>query len=368
MALPQTQQHSLRWLLWAGTGLTLVYLVACCSTILHPQTFPYITFLTIGFPFLFVGYLVWCVLAFYVWGKKSAWWAFLLLAAGPNLSYLWGTGWGKPEPVKSKTLTVLSWNVNEFFQGYENDHVWQPKRERMLAYIQEKQPDVLCFQDYAESAGFRAENLSHLIARTLQYPYHYFSKDATDYGTAIFSRFPIVEQGHYPYKTKERSESLAFADLLIKGDTVRVFNTHFSSMFLHHNRLGIHNVGTIEVVKEDTSFLFHSNRWQRMQHYDVVHSAQAKQAKIFMNASPHPFVFCGDLNAVPNSHVYSQLKKGLKDAFLEERFGMEGTYHSFNPILRIDVILYSPAFQSLHQESPRLDLSDHYPLLARFTW
>ncbi|MEO0065284.1 MAG: hypothetical protein RI983_610 [Bacteroidota bacterium] len=38
-----------------------------------------------------------------------------------------------------------------------------------------------------------------------------------------------------------------------------------------------------------------------------------------------PYIFCTDLNAVPSSCVYQQLRKETKDTFLEAGAGLKGT-------------------------------------------
>ena len=83
-----------------------------------------------------------------------------------------------------------------------------------------------------------------------------------------------------------------------------------------------------------------------------------------MDTTTIPYVFCGDLNAVPASYVYHILSKNLNDAFLQNSIGWGSTYNSKIPFLRIDVVLTSKQLTTTKYQSPKLQLSDHYPVVA----
>jgi endonuclease/exonuclease/phosphatase (EEP) superfamily protein YafD len=108
--------------------------------------------------------------------------------------------------------------------------------------------------------------------------------------------------------------------------------------------------------------------YSKIKRFGEYHSREAEVIKRFVNASPCPVIFCADLNSVPSSHVYSHIKAGLHDAFLENGLGTGGTYNRIFPKLRIDVLLHSGELEALQLKRPAIGLSDHYPLIADIKW
>jgi endonuclease/exonuclease/phosphatase family metal-dependent hydrolase len=70
------------------------------------------------------------------------------------------------------------------------------------------------------------------------------------------------------------------------------------------------------------------------------------------------------LNALPASYTCRILRKNTKDAFLEQGSGIGGTYKKAAFISRIDYILTDKKIDAKQYYSPKLNLSDHYPIIA----
>jgi endonuclease/exonuclease/phosphatase family metal-dependent hydrolase len=81
-----------------------------------------------------------------------------------------------------------------------------------------------------------------------------------------------------------------------------------------------------------------------------------------MNRSPHPVVYCGDMNDVPMSYGYTMLREQLDDAFVENGRGTGGTYIGKLPSFRIDHILHSEALESWNFTTHPEELSDHHAI------
>lgn len=350
----------------SGVLIFPLFIISCFSGFLHPKIFRGITFLAIGFPFLFIIALIWCLLAIGFFYQRK-WWLLLFLLPGfINLSYTY------PLRIKSnfdtskskKSLRVLSWNVNEFLFSKPGSNAWIYEQEVMLNFIKNSDADVLCFQDYIISPGYAERDVTRFISDSLGYKHFIFTMDGIDYGTIIFSKHTIINSGRKKYPLKIHPESLAFADIRFQEQTIRIFTTHFRSMFLHHNKLSPAILGDLKYVKEDTALLFNTNILERMEHFDRVHAKQAEMVNLMLNETKQPYIFCADLNSVPSSYVYHHLRKQTNDAFLEAGAGLKGTYRSAKSLLRIDVILTSKNLKTTQFYSPSLDLSDHYPLVA----
>jgi endonuclease/exonuclease/phosphatase family metal-dependent hydrolase len=347
----------------------LVFLVSCFSFKIHPSLFPYITYLSLGFPFLFAGYVCIAIPVVYYFFRKQLWIAFLILLPSFNsvaavfsfhLPHRFQTAKQKGQ------IRILSWNVNAFlYKPYEVLDVKESaKQAAMVDFIKEMQADILCFQDFAEAPEMYGKVNVSYIADSLHYPYHYFSEDGANYGTIIFSRLPVIDSGRTKYTERKYPESIAYVDIIAGKDTFRVYNTHLRSMNLHQEIITPENIGYLEFVKEDTAVLFHVSRFQRLEYFDVIHASQAQIVKKTLNATQLPFVFCADLNAVPSSYVYHHIQNGSTDALLAKGSGLSGTYHKFTPALRIDVLLMNNSVHPTQFYAPKPDLSDHYPLVT----
>lgn len=338
------------------------YCIPVCS-------FPLIIYSSLLYPFIFLGFIIFIIPLGFLLFRKKAWFLLLLLfPAWKNMSVQIGvharTGFSIIKP--KDRIRILSWNIDAFNFLYQTElgPLTTRKRAEMKHFIDSLQPDMICLQDYSETPlGYVPVNLPYL-KDSLGYPYHYLNLDAINYGTLILSRIPILGQGRVVYPGEVYPESLGYVDVLSGKDTLRVYNTHLRSIYLRPEIVTIDNIGNLGRVREDTSFLFHANRMQRLQHFECIHTNQAIVIKQTLSATRHPYIFCADLNTVPSSYVYRYISEGLKDAFLEAGSGLGGTYYRFSPTLRIDVVLTSPEIQTLQYYSPRLNLSDHYPIIT----
>ena len=80
--------------------------------------------------------------------------------------------------------------------------------------------------------------------------------------------------------------------------------------------------------------------------------------------SPYPVIFCGDLNDIPNSYTYFQIKGDMQDAFLKKGFGIGRTFTAISPTLRIDYIFADRRFRIHQFRRIAKNYSDHYMLVS----
>ncbi len=355
-----------------GCIYSAVYLLGCLTPYISPASFYPLTFLALLFPYLLLGMIVWLVIVLIFYRKKT--WIFLLLLAMgfQNIASVFAFRTGKQfvRQKDAKTIRVLSWNVQDFLDSqYHTDTVGNKRRD-MMAFIHDIDADIVCIQDFTEQTNPAYRSCINDVIAAGNFKYHFFSKDFaqqyyyafSEYGTAIFSRFPIIDSGRIVYPGNRFPESLAYADIKMGNDTVRVHNTHLRSMYL---KFVADTANKDEFIKDELNFLAeHPQLHDRLRHYDLQHIAQVHIAKPFMDACKHPYIFCGDLNSVPSSYVYHHLSKGLKDAFVAKGSGIGGTYDGIAPTLRIDVILMSKQFKPVQYYSPRFHASDHFPVVT----
>jgi endonuclease/exonuclease/phosphatase family metal-dependent hydrolase len=370
MAVYQNKTKQIFFVL--GTIYTLLYSLSCLTPFVHPKYFYGFTFLALLFPFLFAGMLLWLLIVF-IFFRNRIWLYVLLLFLGyKNIFSVFSFHSKQPfsEVKQNGTIRLLSWNVKDFTDSQINSDTPGNPRRGIINFIKNSNADIVCIQDYSEFKGPAFYSSITDIKKAGNFSYHIFSIDSEtkypyalhQYGTTIFSKFPIVHSGIINYHPINMQESLAFADLVIGDDTVRIFNTHLQSMYLNFDYLkeGLDGVGEIEIP-----FLkIHTKAHERIRHYDLKHANQAVFIKSVMDSTKIPFIFCADLNSTPSSYVYHTLQKGLTDAFVSKGYGFGQTYQNISPILRIDVVLMSKSLNPIQYTSPQLHCSDHFPIVT----
>jgi len=94
---------------------------------------------------------------------------------------------------------------------------------------------------------------------------------------------------------------------------------------------------------------------------------QAESIAAHVHRSPYPVIVCGDFNDSPVSYTYRIMRHDLNDAFVESGSGFGNTYLGKFPSYRIDYILLNKKFNVFNYRTPKLNLSDHYPVLCRMS-
>lgn len=257
------------------------------------------------------------------------------------------------KPSGRGVVKIVSYNLRQF---YGPDGACS--RDSVAAWIARERPDILCLQEFHPTTGNGSRELVDSLIGD-----DYFSTTGDTLTTnAIYSRFKILRSG----RTLPRVKSVRsiWADLLVSGDTVRVYNHHLSST---------------AITSADEEFLTTDNFLQdtareakvrsivkRFRDNSIARAEQADTIARTVAASPHRAILCGDFNDTPMSYVYRTMSRGFNDAFSEAGKNYSHTYNGFNNALRIDFILLDPQFEVLSYEVPPLDYSDHYPVVVAF--
>lgn len=357
-----------------GCLYSCIYIISCLTPYISPEVWSMFTFLALAFPLLFIGMIIWLLITF-IFFKKFRW-LFLVIILLGSKNFFSTVAINFPsafkQEKKDKSIRILSWNVQDFIDSQIHNDTPGSIRRSMMEFIKNADADILCFQDFQEHTSEKFRSCIKDITNDLKYPYKYFSRDFEiqlhyaylQYGTIIFSRYPIIDSGRTVYSKNRFAESVAFATIKIDKDTVKVFNTHLKSMYLGlvMDEFALAD----ELIKDDLDFLLkNQDKYARLKYYDKVHIKQAKLIKEEFKKTKYPFIFCADLNSVPTSYTYHLLKDNLTDAFLKKGLRLGRTYREISPTLRIDAVFTSKEFNVLQYYSPMLkNLSDHYPIIA----
>src|SRR5882672_7851774 len=126
--------------------LVLCFLLSCFSAYIPPLTFSYITFFAIAFPYFFIVMVIVCLINFFVRRKLGAFMLICLLPGLINLFHTIAFNFSNKfdDNKNDSTLRVMTWNVEDFVSLWDTSQV----RANMLRLIKQKNPDVLCVQEF----------------------------------------------------------------------------------------------------------------------------------------------------------------------------------------------------------------------------
>lgn len=260
-------------------------------------------------------------------------------------------------------IRVMSYNVHNFKQfGDNNDRL---TKEQILDIIRKEQPDVVCFQEFFSRK--RGEyNFRKHITQILGTEYYYF-KPSTDngyeaIGMAIFSKFPIVNQGNIEFTKNMNWNEAVFADIRKGNKTFRVYNVHFQSVsFQPEDYLYLKKI-TSEMMKTDVESS--KKIGSRLKQAFIKRSNQVKMVKEHAEKSPIPHIIAGDFNDTPISYTVKTISRDMKNCFRKKGSGFGITYNGAFPNFQIDYIFTSSEFEVKNYLVINKKLSDHYPVRA----
>jgi endonuclease/exonuclease/phosphatase family metal-dependent hydrolase len=137
----------------------------------------------------------------------------------------------KTKEIPANCVKILTYNVMRF------DVLKKHTRKQpnpIIQYILDQDADIVCIQEYGVSAKSNSQYLSHGDILTIfkSYPYIYvepFKPSGREkiYGSAIFSKYPILKTKKIPYDSEYNGSFVAELD--IQGKKVTLINNHLES-------------------------------------------------------------------------------------------------------------------------------------------
>jgi endonuclease/exonuclease/phosphatase family metal-dependent hydrolase len=258
-------------------------------------------------------------------------------------------------------LKVISYNVR-LFNHFEKKGISSEKN--ILEFIKAQDPDIFCLQELFITGNPTQKETE--IKTFLGNKYYSHIKvlgrgKNMYYGIATFSKFPIVNKSAIVH---EGSASLTiYTDVLIKGDTFRIYNNHLQSFRLKKmERSFIEEITSSDNNKEPMSKF--RNISLNLKKGFVKRSLQSQVLKDNIDRSLFPVIVLGDFNDTPVSYSYRKIRKGLYDSFVTSGYGAGFTYRGNYPPNRIDYILYDKSFICNSFDIMRIKYSDHYPIIS----
>ena len=261
-----------------------------------------------------------------------------------------------PSPT-DPTLKVLSYNVGRFALQDEKSGVTSRNQcaDAIFDFIRSEEPDIVCLQEFRISDINQLKPYMNRQMKGYKADYYMFPKsDGSAFGNVTFSRVPVKGKGKIKF---EESANLAiYTDYEIHGRRFRVYNCHFESYNISLPGIIRGILRADKTVVSDTGSKMKRSITRRPKQVDKVFSDIEK--------CPVESFVCGDFNDNPMSYSYFRMTRGRKDSFREAGHGFGATFARLWPLLRIDYILLPDRFKALTHETPRLNFSDHYPVIT----
>jgi len=345
----------------------LALLLSYSASIINPQQFWPIAFFGLGFlPILLIniGFIIYWLLR----KKRYALLSLITILLGWNLLGKHINFKNNKEKIISKidsNIRVMSFNVL-MFKKYNN-----PKdnfREETLELLQTIDPDIICFQEfYSRLKG--SKQFTKAIKRKGDFEDYYFEptsqNDYEGYGPAIFSKYPIINQGSI-YKNGYGINRIIFVDVKRESDTLRVYNVHLRSFALQDEDKEYVQKSTANIKANDEESTKRVGR--KLKRAFSNRTEQAKSLRTHMDKCPYPYIVMGDFNDTPMSYSVNLIAKDMNNAFAEQGFGWGVTHFGLLPIFQIDYILCDKRLKIENYGIIKERLSDHYPIWADLTY
>ncbi len=345
--------------------LLLSYLSARVS----PEKFWILAFFGLSYPIFLVLNLLF-IPYWIIRNIRTSLYSFIAIIIGYGFVSKYFQVAGKPiGDFKSEYLKVMSYNV-KLFDLYNCNKDWSynfTNRNKIFDFINESQPDVLCLQEYfydSENHFVTRDSLTSILKTKHYYEYFPFVKNIHHYGIAMFSKYPIINSGFIIFKNITHNSAI-FSDIVVKTDTIRVYNAHLQSIKL--NKEDFMFTSTDSEKNEDllnSEFAKDSKKMlQKLKSAYLLRANQAEMLHAHIRQSPYPVIVCGDFNDTPCSYATQLISKNLIDAFVSSGRGFGQTYNGKMPSFRIDYILHDKIFESRGYKTVNsLKASDHYPI------
>ena len=214
--------------------------------------------------------------------------------------------------------------------------------ERIAKVIEDSGAEIIGLQEVDNHWSERSqlEDQAKWLAERLDMHYTYAANLDLDpvnpgeprrqYGTAVLSKYPIIQASNYPLTKIGNTEQRGLSETVInvKGHHLNFYNTHLALTAAER---------TIQIQ-------------------EVIEIA---------GKTDGPKVIMGDLNARPNSAEMQPLFAHYKDAFADQNDAY--TIPAENPTSRIDYIFTSNEIETEDAKVLSTIASDHLPIVAKIT-
>ena len=326
--------------------LVVFSFVAYLLPFLPPSQFSFLSVFSLGMPFFFVSNALFVVYWLFKFRKRIVFSMVVLLLGITFINKFYKFSQSKYTFVEND-FKVMSYNVRLFNLFEWIDYTDVPKN--ILNFVNEQNPDILCVQEFSNSAK--------VDFKIYPYKHIFFDGDLIRTGQAVFSKFPILNQGEIVFQNS--GNNVVFADIKKGKDVIRIYSMHLQSLKISPDISQLSN--DIESINEQKSKMIFGMAAQAFK----LQQEQAEQLKNHIKTCDIPVILCGDMNNSAFSYIYRKLKGDMNDCFEENGLGFGNTYNFKYYPARIDYIFADKSIEVKNFETfNRFNNSDHFPIMA----
>lgn len=347
----------------AAVLLAVFLLLGCIAGTVDPRTNKLLPFFGLAYPFLLLLNIL-----MIIWWCFRRRWIFTVL----TLAVI-GLGWralkatvniagekGEGPKTSADLVRMMTYNVHSF-KPFDSGNV-ESVKEKMLQVVKKENPDIMCFQEYyTRRKGSYA--ITDSLKRLLNTPYYYFLPSSKNnyeaMGLAIFSKYPIKDQGHLVFDANHTGNASIYVDVEIGTKMLRVYNVHLQSIAFDKQDYQYLDKVT---QKMDAEIVPSKRILNMLNSAFLKRSAQVDIMKASMKTCKIPFLIAGDFNDTPASYAVTQLTASLNKTFEKKGSGLGRTYNGKFPNFQIDYIAVTKDIEVMNHKIVEARLSDHFPV------
>jgi endonuclease/exonuclease/phosphatase (EEP) superfamily protein YafD len=360
---------SLRIIFYVNIICLLLLLTSNLACLLNPARWWLIALTGLVFPILLLLAIIFFIFWIFINKKKALISLLVILISFPTIKKCFAFNLSSDfiETKKKDNLRIITWNVGLMNYEIQDSATAAKSNLHIFNSLQQLNADVVCLQEFFTAIIPNSNfNLIDSISRQLNYPYHYFSYDRSQFegafyaGTIIFSKYKIVDSNKIVYP-KPFPGSVIEAGLLVNNDTINITTTRLQSFHFEpddYEALSDLKKGSADGMIDSKTII------EKLKYGYQQKLNQVTIVKQLINKSKRPIIFTGDLNDVPSSYAYSTIKNNMADAWLNKGFGIGRTFRFIAPTLRIDYIFYSDFFKAIQTRQIYTTASDHNGLVT----
>ena len=341
-----------------GASLAVTMIICYLTPHISPETLGSLTVVGTFTPIIYISVLIATLLLIVLKQWIMAGILLLLTLIGiPDISKYYNIAVTRPAEVTTdnSTFSLMSYNVRGFYD--DNGHV---AVNDFIDYLEESGvPDILCIQEFPTTTR-GVDKIDTLYNNTFK---KYYTSECVEAGNIVlktYSRYPLVttDSGNI---SGINSGTSAWVDVVIKKDTVRLFNNHLYTMSITPD--DSEDIARGKILQDGDRMRSIVNR---IADNSSIRASHVDTLRYIMDNTPYRQVVCGDFNDTPMSYVYGQLSENLYDTFVESGNGYGYTFRPMRGMLRIDYILRSEGLESQsYCADESVTFSDHLPVMAR---
>lgn len=351
---------------------SLIFGIVYSSAFIPPSAFWGFYFIAYGIPVVIVLQLLGSLFILRIGVKKPVvlFWFICLI---PSLYFITATfGLGIISIAEKETeLSLLNYNVSNFANNHSTS---SPKtmdasgeaisNGEYIRQISEVSADVLCLQEFYSCESSSIYNALETLSK--QFPFHFLSVDTIKvnkslHGIAIFSKLPIINAGNI-FVNENLFNRSCYVDVVKNNDTIRIINVHLQSNQIKRNN-PLHQKSIHQMENQSLTVL------AKIKKNMVTRLSQAELVQENIAHTKYPVIVAGDFNETPYGYIYNKFRRSMNNSFTNGGSGLGFTFHSHSLFfLRIDHQFYSSQLScSKHDVIRDFEMSDHYPLLAKYS-